>query len=79
MLRQIYTVCSPGPDQAPAPVPDSELLERARRLDTEHRTATGRPISRDTLRGQLRIARDRASALVTIIRAETDPVNQEAA
>lgn len=81
MLRQIYTVCTadPDPDHAPTPVPDGELLDRARQLDAEHRAATGRPISRDTLRGQLRIARDRASALVTIIRSEADPVKQEAA
>jgi hypothetical protein len=79
MMREIYTICSADPDLAPVPVPDGELLERARHLDAEHRAATGRPISRDTLRGQLRIARDRASALVTVIRAETDPVRQEAA
>jgi hypothetical protein len=46
------------------------LLARARDLDAEHRAETGRPISRDTLRARLRIGRDKASALVTAIRAE---------
>jgi hypothetical protein len=32
-------------------------------------TATGRPISRDTLRGQMRIGRDRAGAIVAVVRA----------
>ena len=46
------------------------LLARTRELDAEHRAATGRPISRDNLRAQLRISRDRASALVAAVRAE---------
>jgi hypothetical protein len=46
------------------------LLARTRELDAEHRAATGRPISRDNLRAQLRIGRDRASALVAVVRAE---------
>jgi hypothetical protein len=46
------------------------LLARARDLDAEHRAATGSPISRDTLREQLRIGRDRANALVAVVRAE---------
>jgi hypothetical protein len=46
------------------------LLARARELDAEHRAATGRPISRDTLRARMRIGRDRASALVATVRAE---------
>jgi hypothetical protein len=46
------------------------LLARARALDSEHRTATGRPISRDNLRAQLRIGRDRASALVAAVRGD---------
>jgi hypothetical protein len=43
---------------------------RARKLDADHRAATGRPISRDALRAQMRIGRDRASALTATIRAE---------
>jgi hypothetical protein len=77
LLRQIYTVCSPAPAQrevppvtGPPPVLPVTLLARARELDARHRAATGRPISRDTLRAQLRIGRDRASALVATIRAE---------
>src|ERR1700748_1683542 len=46
------------------------LLARARKLDAEHRAAAGRPISRDNLRAQLRIGRDRASAPVGGVRAE---------
>jgi hypothetical protein len=46
------------------------LLARARKLDSEHRAALGRPISRDNLRAQLRIGRDRASALIAVVRAE---------
>jgi hypothetical protein len=61
LLRQVYAVCSAAPQPAPEPVPDVELLARARQLDAEHRAATGRPISRDTLRAQLRIGRDRAA------------------
>ena len=46
------------------------LLARTRELDAEHRAATGRPISRDALRLQLRIGRDRAGALVAAVCAE---------
>ena len=77
LLRQIYVVRSPVPEQPAAhpsivqsPVLPGALLARARDLDAAHRAATGRPISRDTLRGQLRIGRDRASALIAAIRAE---------
>lgn len=78
MLRQIYAVCSPPaaaepeprPASGPAPVLPSDLLARARELDAGHRAATGRPISRDTLRAQMRIGRDRAGAIVAIVRAE---------
>ncbi len=77
LLRQIYTVCPPAPGQpqprpaiAPPPVLPGALLAQARQLDADHRAATGRPISRDTLREQLRIGRDQASALVAAVRAE---------
>ncbi len=68
MLRQIYAVCSPPavaqsePRLATGPRPTlpSDLLARARELDAKHRAATGRPISRDRLRDQMRIGRDRA-------------------
>ena len=78
MLRQIYAVCTPAAPAQPKARPDTELppvlpvglLARARELDAEHRAATGRPISRDTLRARLRIGRDRASALVVTVRAE---------
>jgi hypothetical protein len=77
LLRQIYTVCPPVPEQPQAPpaivqppLLPGALLAQARKLDAEHRAATGRPISRDTLRAQLRIGRDRASALIAAVRAE---------
>jgi hypothetical protein len=58
------------PAMARPPVLPPALLARARKLDAEHRDATGRPISRDNLRAHLRIGRDRASALVAAVRAE---------
>ena len=81
MLRQIHAVCSPAATRKPETRQDSKrvpaplvlparLLARTRELDAEHRAATGRPISRDALRAQLRIGRDRASALVAAVRAE---------
>jgi hypothetical protein len=77
LLRQVYAVCPAAPRPAPGPVADAELLARARQLDAEHRAATGRPISRDTLRAQLRIGRDRAAALVATIRFQPDTARQE--
>ena len=79
MLRQIHAVCPPAAPRQPQAVPAAArppalpagLLARARDLDAEHRAETGRPISRDTLRARLRIGRDRASALVAAVRAET--------
>jgi hypothetical protein len=78
MLRQIYAVCSPTAPAQPepraatslTPILPRDLLARARELDAEHRAATGRPISRDTLRDQMRIGRDRAGAIVAVVRAE---------
>jgi hypothetical protein len=100
MLRQIHSVRSPAtlaPErsaahQQPEVVPAATrltalppaLLARTRELDAEHRAETGRPISRDTLRAQLRIGRDRASALVAAVRAEavaatgSEPLQQAA-
>jgi hypothetical protein len=71
MLRQRFAVCSPTavtqPELRPAtglfPTLSGDLLARARELDAMHRAATGRPISRDTLRDQVRIGRDRANDL----------------
>jgi hypothetical protein len=89
MLRQIHTVCpSAGPRQpqprrqettARPPALPTGLLTRTRELDAAHRAATGRPISRDKLRAQLKIGRDRASALVTAIRAEAQQGSEERA
>jgi len=77
LLRQVYAVCPAAPHPALALVPDGELLARARQLDAGHRAAAGRPISRDTLRAQLRISRDRAAALVATIRFQPDNTEQE--
>ena len=63
-LKQAITAVPRPPVLPPA------LLARTRELDAAHRDATGRPISRDNLRAQLRIGRDRASALVAAVRAE---------
>ena len=81
MLHQIYAVCQTAASEPSAPqqqkaahhampVLPARMLARTRELDAEHRAATGRPISRDALRVQLRIGRDRASALVAAVRAE---------
>jgi hypothetical protein len=77
LLRQVYAACAPASlalskaqPKAVPPLLVGNLLPQARELDAEHRAATGRPISRDTLRAQMRIGRDRASALVAAVRAE---------
>jgi hypothetical protein len=78
MLRQVFAVCSAAmPAQAEArPVSQAplvlpgHLLALARKLDADHRTATGKPISRDALRAQMHIGRDRASGLIAAIRAD---------
>jgi hypothetical protein len=84
LLREINAVCTPTAPkpavngeprarQSAAPEPGvlpSGLLARARELDAEHREATGRPISRDTLRARLKIGRDRASALIAAVRSD---------
>jgi hypothetical protein len=84
LLREINAVCTPtAPEPAangeprarqsaaeePGVIP-AGLLARARELDAEHREATGRPISRDTLRARLKIGRDRASALIAAVRSD---------
>jgi hypothetical protein len=63
-LKQVIPALGRPPVLPPA------LLARTRELDAEHRATTGRPISRDNLRAQLRIGRDRAGALVAAVRAE---------
>jgi hypothetical protein len=87
MLRQIHGACPPAAPQQPHPKPQATgarlavlppgLLARTRELDAAHRTATGKPISRDKLRAQLRIGRDRAAALVTAVRAEAQQSARE--
>lgn len=47
-----------------------ELLAMARTLNAEHMMKTGRPISRDNLRAELCIGRDRATSIVKTLRAE---------
>lgn len=58
-------VPAPGAEEA-----DDSLLIRARELDNAHRRTNGRPISRDRLRSELHIARDRAGELCQLLRAE---------
>ena len=88
MLRQIHAVCPAAPQQreakpvtVPPPTIPAGLLARTRKLDAAHRAKTGRPISRDNLRAELRIGRDRASDLIAAVRAETagpEPLQQAA-
>lgn len=47
-----------------------ELLATARTLNAEHVVRTGRPISRDKLRAELCIGRDRAASIIRTVRAE---------
>ena len=84
LLRQIHAVTPAIASLQPAALPltaadtsqaepivlPARLLARTRELDAEHRAQTGRPISRDALRAQLRIGRDRAGDLVAAVRAE---------
>jgi hypothetical protein len=74
--NQEFRQASPAVARPPALPP--ALLARARKLDAEHRASAGRPISRDNLRAQLRIGRDRASALVAAVRAEVAAGGREA-
>jgi hypothetical protein len=92
LLREINAVCSlTAPEPATTQRPQARssaaagpvvipagLLARTRELDAEHREATGRPISRDSLRERLEIGRDRASALVAAVRAEAAARTQAA-
>jgi uncharacterized protein DUF2637 len=63
----------PTADDVPAvrsEAADDGLLVRAHELDNAHRRTNGRPISRDRLRSELHIARDRAGELCQLLRAE---------
>ena len=87
MLRQVHAACPPPAPRHPQPRPaltrppvlPPAQLARARELDAAHRAATGRPVSRDNLRAQLRIGRDRASALVAAVRQEAHEGSEERA
>jgi hypothetical protein len=65
-------VAVPGPS---AVVPDerttvpAELVARAKRLDAEHREATGRPISRDKLRARLKVSNAVAGEMLRLVRS----------
>jgi hypothetical protein len=86
-LRQIHAACPTAAPRQLHPKPQTTgtwlavlppgLLARTRELDAAHRTATGKPISRDKLRAQLRIGRDQASALVTAVRADAQQSARE--
>ena len=52
--------------------PSSELLAQARKLDHEHRAATGRRLSRDRMRAALGISNALASELVRTVRITED-------
>jgi hypothetical protein len=74
LLRQLHTLRRPAAishaTSGETLSPSDALMDRAHRLDARHRAETGRPISRDRLRAELRIGRDRASELVAVIRTE---------
>ena len=53
-------------------VPSSELVARARELDTERRETAGRPISRDRLRAALGVSNALAGELVRIVRSSVE-------
>jgi hypothetical protein len=81
LLREMYAVTQvapqPGQDhgkghqEVPVLLP-ARLIEQARILDAEHQKAHGRHISRDKLKAALAISTDRATALVSLVRAEPD-------
>ncbi|GAB3428674.1 hypothetical protein [Flindersiella endophytica] len=50
--------------------PSSELLNLARKLDAEHRLATGRSISRDKLRAALKVSNATAGELLRAVRQD---------
>lgn len=56
---------------------DDELLVAARTADVRHRAEHGKPISRDTLRRELRIGAGRATKALRRLRAENQPAQQE--
>jgi hypothetical protein len=74
MLRQVHATCPPLPaPRQPQPQPT------VTRLPILPPTLLGRPVSRDNLRAQLRIGRDRASALVAAVRQEAPQGSEERA
>lgn len=61
----------PGPSSAvqdESPAWPSRLVEHAYQLDAEHWKATGRPITRDALRAQLRVSNEVAGRLLRQLR-----------
>lgn len=52
---------------------EDELLSAARTADSAHRSRTGRPISRDTLRRELRIGGTRATQVLRRLREKGEP------
>lgn len=62
----------PGPkaDTATVAVLPPALVQRARRADAAHRKATGKPITRDGLRTELRVSNAVAGQLVRRVRAK---------
>jgi hypothetical protein len=54
--------------QEPVQQRADDLIERARQADSEHRAATGRPISRDSLRGVLGCSTGKATEVLRTLR-----------
>lgn len=69
-LQDYETVVAEETGRGAFPLPDEDLLERARREDRRHREAYLRPISAETLRRHLRVGSARSRTLVTMVRSE---------
>ena len=64
-----------GSEDEPSLVPDDsgpspELVARARELATAHQKATGKPLSRDALRAELKVSNALAGELLRVVRRE---------
>ncbi|KAB2347972.1 DUF2637 domain-containing protein [Actinomadura rudentiformis] len=63
------TPSKPAIRRRSSPLPNDELLTRAREIDQQHRREQGRPVSADTLRVTLGVGSARARSLVASLRA----------
>ena len=83
-LRSLLANCpdttgTSGRDRVSTPMLPRDLLARVRELDAENRAATCRPVSREVFGDQMQIGRDRAGAIVAVVRAERAAAEVKAA